>query len=508
MPRKKKASKTAGKQVAIADQVDLHDTVMRLHRRLIKPVNDTDPDPVKWLEANRFLKGKPYTFRNHEFLIDIARDKTKSVYLAKGRQLGATELAVGLLLHFATLNPGTVSLYITSNLERAKFFSKYRLKSQTVQTSPKIAELFNQDDDLVLSRMLNNGSLLLFRSSQGDFEASRALPVDYMVIDEAQDMNLLALPVARESMSASPHGRLLCIGTGQVESGSWEKTFHTGQERHYDSKSKKWKILEGTSYNNTIHSYYLPQSATGMFTAKQIQEKIDGYLSKTIGRQEIEAEWSAAGEKPFPESVMRACLIPHAAHSQKEDQYLGIDLGGSRSKTCMILIHETNGIFYVDDARLIETKNVSIQAQEMIKYIDRTNPKAVCVDIGGGIFQTQTLEAKYGNRLVKGHLMANLTNPFEYKRAERLANIDKTNAVDELIQITQDRFKIPQKFEWICRHFTNVQSMISTMQGGGYYTKYYVDKSTQVDDACMAALFAIAAHKIRHVARPMVFPKF
>ena len=471
------------------------------------PADPVDADPVSWLECNRFLKDSAYAFTGREFLRDIARDTAPNVYVGKGRQLGLTELAVGLLLHFATLNPGTVSLYITSNLERAKFFSKYRLKAQTVQTSPKIAKLFDDSDDLVLSRMLKNGSLLLFRSSQNDFEASRALPIDYMIIDECQDMNMLALPVAREAMSASKHGRLFCIGTGAVEGSSWERTFHTGEERQYDPKTKKWRRIQGTHKNDQVHAYYLPQSATGLFTAQEIQDKIASYLSRTIGLQEIEAAWTSGADKPFPESVMRACLIPDAAAvpaaAAAVRQVLGIDFGGGRSKTCLILMHAADdNIHYIDDARIIETSNVDAQVRTIIKYIERTRPAHTVCDIGGGTHQVQTLEAAYGSSLTKGHLMANLTNPFDHQRHERLVNIDKTTAVDELIDMTeQGRLKIPRKFEWIIKHFTAVQSKLAVLQGGQAYTRYFTDKNTANDDACMATVFAMAAHRLRSAGR-------
>ena len=470
------------------------------------PAKAIDPDPCSWLESNRYLKSKPYSFKGREYLQEIARDTAPQVYLAKGRQEGATELAVGLMLHFSTLHAGSTSLYITSNMERAKFFSKYRLKSQTVQTSPKIAELFDSDEDLVLSRMLKNGSLLLFRSSQNDFEASRALPIDYMILDECQDMNMLALPVAREAMSASKHGRLLCIGTGAIEGSSWERTFHTGEERHYNSKTKKWLKVKGTHTTDKIHSYYLPQSATGLFTSKQIQEKIAGYLSRTIGMQEIECAWTSGAEKPFPESIMQACMVESV--DTEANHVLGIDYGGGRSKTCLILLNVQDGIYSIQDAKIIETSNVDAQAREIVKYIDRTKPRHIVQDIGGGIHQCQTLEAAYHN-VTKGHLMANLTNPFDHQYANRLINIDKTNAVDELIDIAeQGRLKIPKKFEWICKHYTAVQSKIATLQGGAAYTKYFCDKAVANDDACMATVFAIAAHKIRGAGRPRIVGVF
>lgn len=471
-----------------------------------QPTIPIEADPVKWLETNRFLRDRLYSFKGYEFLKDIARDDTKSIYVAKGRQLGLSELAVGLILHFATIHAGSVVLYMTSNLEKAKMFSKYRMKQQTIAPSPNIAELFQHDEDLVLSRMLKNGSLLLFRSSQNEFEGARSIPVDYLILDECQSMNMESLPVATESMSASKHGRLLCIGTGSIEGSSWERTFHTGAERTYNSKTKKWKLNKGMHDNNATHSYYLPQSTTGRFTTKQIEGKIASYLSRTIGMQEIEAAWTVGAEKPFPENIMRSCIIPAVDKVDTPQQYLGIDLGGGRSKTCLVLMHvSSSSSYYIDDAKIIETSNVDKQARDIIKYIERTNPVSICTDIGGGTHQTQRLESTFPRKLIKGHLYVNLVNPFEYNRVNNVANMDKTNSVDSLIDITeQGRLKIPKQFEWIIKHYTSVQSKIATTAGGQYYTKYFCNKDVSNDDACMATIFAMAAHRLKKAGRARI----
>lgn len=437
--------------------------------------------------------------------MEIARDVANgvhTVYVGKGRQEGLTQLCPGIMTHFGLRYPGTVILYMTTNLENAKLFSKYRFKEQTMRASPKIAELFRAEDDLVLSRSLNNGSLLLYRSGQDHLSSARSVPNDLLILDECNELDMTALPIARESMAASPHNRLLCIGTGQTEGGSWERTFHTGEQYRYNSKTKKWSKVKGTIQNPDVHSYYLPQSDTGLFSKQEIHKKINSYLSKTIGLQEIECAWTSGSDKPFAEHTMQACLIDSTAAERNEHSkyyYLGIDFGGGRSKTCLILLSvDHNDNIMINDARIIETKNVDMQAREIIQYIETVKPAHTVCDIGGGTYQVQTLEAKYGSRLTKGHLMANLTNPFDFQRSERLLNLDKTAAVDNLIDKTQQqKLKIPKKFDWIIQHFTSIESKLAVMSGGQAYTRYFVDKSKSHDDAAMATVFAIAAHKIK-----------
>lgn len=301
------------------------------------PVERVDPDPVSWLEANRHLKNKPYTLSDgREYFRDIARDQSPVVNLAKSRQIGFTTLAVGLLLHFATLHRSTNSIYVTANMLRAKFFAKNQMGTRTLKASPKLAALMDESEDLVQTKQLKNGSWIILASGQRDFDAVQGMDIDYMIIDECQSQNMLALPTAAEALSESKYGRLLCAGVGQTQGGSWERTFHQGQEYRWNHKKKKWSRLKGQSGDPDIHSYYLPRSSIGRYTPRQIEQAVGKYLSRSLGLQHVEAAWTSGGDKPFPRHVMDACVMPHPVDPGDAPQYLGIDYGGGAlpNRTC------------------------------------------------------------------------------------------------------------------------------------------------------------------------------
>lgn len=94
--------------------------------------------------------------------------------------------------------------------------------------------------------------------------------------------------------------------------------------------------------------------------------------------------------------------------------------------------------------------------------------------------------------------MANLTNPFDFQRHERLVNLDKSDCIDSLREMTQQgRLHIPKKLDFMIPHFTAVESKLATTSGGQAYTKYFVDKNRARDDFCLATVFGLAAKRIK-----------
>ena len=43
-------------------------------------------DPVSWIESRRMLKGKPFSFKDREYLLQPYRDEYPALFFMKGRQ--------------------------------------------------------------------------------------------------------------------------------------------------------------------------------------------------------------------------------------------------------------------------------------------------------------------------------------------------------------------------------------------------------------------------------------
>jgi hypothetical protein len=172
----------------------------------------------------RVIKGKPYTLRGREFLGGIYLCPVKQINVVKGRQMGMTEVAINWLLYHLLRNENTVGLYITDRQEHVDAFAD-RMR-QAIESSELLKPWVTKITRTHV-KFANNSTLYMI-TGWNKFENARSYPADFVVIDEAQSLDLEALPVVKETMASSPHGRLMIIGTGSDEGDEWHKEWSRG----------------------------------------------------------------------------------------------------------------------------------------------------------------------------------------------------------------------------------------------------------------------------------------
>ncbi len=189
---------------------------------------------IEFVTKYRILKKKPYSLRGREMLCGIYQSRAQQINIVKARQMGLTVFAENWLLHHLLKYPGTSGLYTSDRMDHVLEFSR-RIK-EAIKRSPKIKlwalKMTNLRIDFV------NGSTLHMVSSWNGFEEARGFAIDFAVVDEAQSSDLEALPVLKETLSASIHKRLLVIGTGSLEGDEWWKEWHRGTQFQWQKASQ------------------------------------------------------------------------------------------------------------------------------------------------------------------------------------------------------------------------------------------------------------------------------
>lgn len=183
-------------------------------------------DIIEFVLKYRILKGKPFSFKDREYLIPVYRDKSHQLNIVKARQMEITEMAINLLLYYLLKNDGTYGLYITDREDHVKAFAD-RMRD-AINTSEKLKQrvisVTNSDIKFV------NGSILYMMTGWNKFEKARGYAIDFAVVDEAQSLDLEAFPVIKETLSHSIHKRLWVIGTGSDEGSEWHKLWSSGEQ--------------------------------------------------------------------------------------------------------------------------------------------------------------------------------------------------------------------------------------------------------------------------------------
>ena len=88
-----------------------------------------DIDTVSWIESRRILKGKPFSFKDRDYLLQPYRDEYQNIIFMKGRQVEMSEFSMNWLLHKLDAHPYTVGLHTFPRAAQAQKFAKQRLQS-------------------------------------------------------------------------------------------------------------------------------------------------------------------------------------------------------------------------------------------------------------------------------------------------------------------------------------------------------------------------------------------
>ena len=157
-------------------------------------------DPVSWIESRRILKGKPFSFKDREYLLQPYRDEYQNIIFMKGRQVEMSEFSMNWLFHKLDAHPYTVGLHTFPRAAQAQKFAKQRLQSAImdseyiknwydIHNSEQIMRKFLKEQNAQGLQPYNfyilGGTWESRKDTVGD--AARGISLDFVVYDERQD---------------------------------------------------------------------------------------------------------------------------------------------------------------------------------------------------------------------------------------------------------------------------------------------------------------------------------
>jgi hypothetical protein len=479
-------------------------------------------DIVEWVMKVRKIRGQEFSFKDREYLLPIYRDIQNDILIVKPRQMEITEYSVNWLLFNLTKNPGTVGLYLSDRQDHVSAFSKMRLRSWGIDQSPVLQSAIKKQGNVSWQPFVN-GSHLWMLSAWGDFERARSLPADFVVVDEIQSTNVEAIPVLKETLSKSPHGRFVGIGTGSDEGDPWWKLWHTGNQQEWDPKLRRWNVKNPSS---AISSYHITQYMAPWMTPEKIEEKKMTYTPRRF-TNEVEGWWYKGAIKPLTETDMRALfdqsislLRPEQVNKDLGPLYLGADWGGGTQSFTVVwiwqLLDKNAPRFRLVYLQRIEEKSTEKQADMVANLVDAYKVDHCVIDSGGGTRQVQKLEERYAERMIKCSYMRRPEDPFELVTEENRIVVDRTWAIETIIDLITrpetnpkmpkgvPRICIPAErldwVEWIIDQFTCIQAESAVLQSGKKYVSY-VNPVESPDDALHACIYAYLAWLMQEKSR-------
>jgi hypothetical protein len=157
----------------------LENTLVRLEDRILG--NSQGLAIPDFMRKKTRMKNRPFSFKDHEFQIEIAKDPSLSVSVIKCSQVGLSELAVRVTLSYLAIRHGFTAIYVFPTRQYAMKFTKARI-DPVIDGSAELTKLAKAGADGAELKQL--GSSFLYISGSNTESQAISIAADMLVRDE------------------------------------------------------------------------------------------------------------------------------------------------------------------------------------------------------------------------------------------------------------------------------------------------------------------------------------
>ena len=201
-------------------------------------VYDNTPASLgQWAEKSPvILDGRPFSFRNHEYLIVPYADDHPHMVEIKAAQMGLTTKAMLRTLYAARYRNFRGILYLFPSRTDVTEFAKGRI-DPLIEDNPDTLGRWLQETDSANIKQIWNCFLYLrgMKSRVG----LKSIPVDFLVFDEMDEASPAAVDMAMERMSHSEFREVLKLSNPTLPDCGIDKAFQETDQRFWHVKCLK-----------------------------------------------------------------------------------------------------------------------------------------------------------------------------------------------------------------------------------------------------------------------------
>lgn len=159
-------------------------------------------DIPEFICKNTFIKGEPYSFKDHEFQEYIIRSEDEELNVQKCSQIGLSEIMARWTMSVAYNFPAFSAIVTFPFNDDASNFARTRV-DPFINASPVLSEAMNRDLDNSEMKMIKE-SLVYFRGTNGKTVAI-SIPADMVVSDEIDKSDPDILTTYTSRLTHSPY---------------------------------------------------------------------------------------------------------------------------------------------------------------------------------------------------------------------------------------------------------------------------------------------------------------
>lgn len=168
----------------------------------------------QWICENTNLRGRLFSFLDHEYQLKILNDQSQNVNVRKCSQIGISEMSVRLALAEANIIPGFTVIYTMPTALAAQQFAKTRV-DLVIQNSPKLLANLNPDNDSAAVKQFGD-SFVYIKGTKGS-AAAISVPADHLIHDELDFSDLEVVSNYHSRLTHSPYKKKTNFSTPTVE---------------------------------------------------------------------------------------------------------------------------------------------------------------------------------------------------------------------------------------------------------------------------------------------------
>jgi len=286
--------------------------------------------------------GKAFVHTLHRAQSEVYNDRTRFQCVVAGRRFGKTTLSLLRLLQIATRKKGANVWYVAPTYGMAREIMWVKLKRAIPQ------DWIAGVHETLLKITLKNGSIISLKGADRP-DTLRGVGLDYIVLDEFQDMRKGVWDEVLRPTLATTRGGALFIGTPK-SFNHFHRMYERGQKQANRKNNREWKSWQFP----TIMSPFVP-------TAEIEQARMD--LDPRTFRQEFEATFETmSGRVYYP--FDRKKHVGHYPFNPKLPIWIGQDFNIDPMSS-VIIQPQPNGELWVVDELVLYNSNVSEVCDEL-----------------------------------------------------------------------------------------------------------------------------------------------
>lgn len=379
--------------------------------------------------SNPFPK-RTVSLKLHRFQKLVHRDESRFRVIVAGRRWGKTQLARISIIMAAASAPKQLVWYVAPTYQMARDILWDELKDSI----PK--EWIANINETRMSIRLINGSRIVLKGADKP-DTLRGVGLNFVVIDEAQDIKEETWEMVLQPTLATTHGRALFIGTPKSYNWLYDR-YMLGQ------RARVVRDERGREVPNEWKSWQFPTITSPFIPRREIEARRHDMDPKSF-RQEFEASFESMSGRVYYQ-FDRTVHVGDYSFDPKLPIYIGMDFNID-PMSAIICQEKPNGEIWVVDECVLYGSNAQETADELArryyKYMDQIH---IYPDPAGNNRNHDRGETSLDILREAGF------DSLHYKAKHPLV-MDRVNAVNRVMRAADD--SIILRVNSHCRHFVD-----------------------------------------------------